>query len=58
MASETDHGAHEAHAHGLAALMGTEAFPLDISGIVRSSQVQILYKNVRVSKAALRKISK
>jgi hypothetical protein len=46
MANETDHGAHEAHAKGLAALMGIGHLPLNLLGTVRSSS---LHQNVRVS---------
>jgi hypothetical protein len=45
MASETDHGAHEAHAKGLAALMEIGHLPLNLLGTVRSGDI----RNVRVS---------
>jgi hypothetical protein len=40
MASETDHGAHEAHAKGLAALMGIEHLPLSLLGTIRSGDIR------------------
>jgi hypothetical protein len=40
MASETNHGDHEAHAKGLAALMKVDPFPLNLLGTVRSAIYQ------------------
>lgn len=47
--NETDHGNHEAHAKGLAALMKTGHSPLNLLGMVRSGQVSGPGKNFKVS---------
>jgi hypothetical protein len=49
MASETDHGAHEAHAKDMSVLIEIEHLPLNLSGTVRSSHISSLHQNVRVS---------
>ncbi|KIX00977.1 uncharacterized protein Z518_10043 [Rhinocladiella mackenziei CBS 650.93] len=42
MASETDHGDHDTHARGLAALMNIGHWPLDLLGTVRSGPPKFL----------------
>lgn len=49
MTTETNHGAHEAHAKGLAALMNIRNTPLSLLGSVPSGNTSIHNKAAKVS---------
>lgn len=50
VASDTDHGYHDTHAKGLAALMKIEHSPLNLLGTLRSGHISEPNKTLQVSK--------
>jgi hypothetical protein len=51
--NETDHGNHDVHAKGLAAIMRTEHLPLTLLGKTQSGQISIQKKTLEVSQSYL-----